>query len=63
MCSWRHTPLFEYENFDDFMKHLPKEVVLVGVESDDSAVDLKIFQHPKEPFIFWAPKILGCHQK
>lgn len=41
----RHIPLFHYEDWDDFMKHVPYDCPVVGVEIDDRAVDLKSYQH------------------
>ena len=40
-------PYFHYETFEDFYKNLPKGPRLVGVELDDSAVDLETFEHPR----------------
>jgi tRNA G18 (ribose-2'-O)-methylase SpoU len=30
--AWKHVPLYEYDSFDDFQTHRPKDCMLVGVE-------------------------------
>ena len=40
-------PYYHYETFDDFFKHLPKGVRIVGVELDDRAETLETFHHPR----------------
>lgn len=40
-------PYFHYQTFEDFYAHLPKGARLVGVELDDSAVELEEFNHPR----------------
>ncbi len=47
MNSWKHIPLFEYEDFEDFYKHLPYGVKLIAIELDDKAVSIKTYKHPK----------------
>lgn len=42
--TWRHVPLYEYEDVDAFS--LPRDCELVGVELLDEAVDLPRFTHP-----------------
>jgi len=46
--SWRHTPLFEYEDFNDFHKHRPYSSRLVGIELDPMAVPIKNYVHPQQ---------------
>ena len=48
MCSYRHLPVFEYETFEDFKKHLPFGCELVCVELTDNAIILGEFKHPKQ---------------
>lgn len=43
----RHTPLFEFQTFDDLLAHLPYGCPLVGVELDPRAVPLTEFRHPE----------------
>ncbi|MBW7868151.1 MAG: RNA methyltransferase [Brumimicrobium sp.] len=45
--SWRKIPLFHYEDFDDFYKHLPYNTRLVAVELDERSIMLPEFEHPK----------------
>ena len=40
-------PYYHYETFDDFFKHLPKGVRIVGVELDNRAETLETFHHPR----------------
>lgn len=42
--TWRHVPLYEYEDVDAFS--LPRDCELVGVELLDRAADLPSFTHP-----------------
>lgn len=44
--SWRKIPLFHYEDFDDFYKHLPYNTRLVAVELDERSIPLAEFKHP-----------------
>lgn len=48
MKSFKHIPLFEYENFADFNKHRPYGCKLIGIELIESATEIKQFQHPKQ---------------
>jgi tRNA G18 (ribose-2'-O)-methylase SpoU len=45
--AWSRIPLFNYKQFDDFLKSIPYDCRLVGVELDDKAEFLHEFQHPK----------------
>lgn len=45
--TWRSIPLFHYEDFDDFYKHLPYNTQLVGVELSEKSVMLPEFVHPR----------------
>jgi len=47
MKSWRHTPLYEYKDFQDFNEHRPYNCKLVGIELDEKATPLSEFKHPK----------------
>jgi len=42
--TWRHVPLYEYENVAAL--NLPRDCELVGIELLDEAVDLPSFTHP-----------------
>lgn len=43
--SWREIPLFHYEDFDDFYKHIPYNSQLIGVELDERAKMLSEYEH------------------
>ena len=45
--AWRHIPLYTYENDEDFLKHIPRDCKLVGVEFENAATDLKGYKHPE----------------
>ncbi len=45
--AWRHIPLYTYETYEDFMKHIPYDCRLVGVELSDDARNLKHYVHPE----------------
>ena len=47
MCSWRHMPLFEYKDIQDFNDHRPYDCKLVGIELDQKAIPIKNYYHPK----------------
>ncbi|WP_397361921.1 RNA methyltransferase [Olleya sp. R77988] len=40
-------PYFHYDNFEEFIKHLPKGARLVGVELTKDAEPLETFNHPR----------------
>jgi tRNA G18 (ribose-2'-O)-methylase SpoU len=48
MCSFRHIPLFEYTDFDDFNKHRPYGCKLVAIELHKTAIPIQKFKHPKQ---------------
>jgi tRNA G18 (ribose-2'-O)-methylase SpoU len=45
--TWARIPLFHFETYEDFLKHIPYDCRLVGVEIDDKAEEISTFQHPK----------------
>jgi tRNA G18 (ribose-2'-O)-methylase SpoU len=40
-------PLMHFDDLDDMLRHQPWSCPLVGIELDDSAVELPRFQHPR----------------
>ena len=48
MKSYKHIPVFEYENFADFNQHRPYGCQLIGVEMTQLATPIKKFVHPKQ---------------
>lgn len=47
MKAWKHIPLFEYKDFEDFNNHRPYDCYLVGVEMCENAIPIKEYEHPK----------------
>jgi tRNA G18 (ribose-2'-O)-methylase SpoU len=47
MKSWKHIPLFNYEDFDSFYNSMPFDCRLVGIELDEKSVPIKNFVHPE----------------
>ena len=43
----RHTPLFEYTDWEDFTSHLPKGCEIVLIEQSDSSIQLTKYKHPE----------------
>jgi len=41
-------PMFHYDDFEDFHKHMPNNCELVGIELDSRSVQLKEFRHPEQ---------------
>lgn len=48
MKSWKHIPLFEYDNFSQFQKHRPYGCELIGIEIIEGSTPIKDFKHPKQ---------------
>lgn len=47
MNSWKHIPLFEYKDFDDFYQHLPYKSKLIAVEITANSQPIHSYKHPK----------------
>lgn len=45
--AWARIPLFHYSDFDEFLKNIPYDCRLVGVELTENASFLHEFTHPK----------------
>ena len=43
----KHVPLYEFEDFEDFRRHTPRDCFDVGVELDARSVPLPGFTHPE----------------
>ena len=41
----RHIPLFHYEDFDDFFRHVPYDCPVVAIELDENSVPLESYHH------------------
>ncbi len=46
--SWRHIPLLEYDNFEQFYAILPKGAKIVGVELHSESEALTSYTHPQQ---------------
>ena len=44
--AWQSIPLFQYEDFDSFMKSFPKGASLTGIELSSKSKPLSQFKHP-----------------
>lgn len=54
--TYRHTPVFHYADFEDFLSHLPKSTDLIGVELVDRATPLGRFVHPPRGAYLFGPE-------
>lgn len=45
--TYRHIPLFHYDNYEEFRRNLPHDVQIVCLENNEGAVDLRTFNHPQ----------------
>lgn len=45
--TWRHVPIFQFDDLNDFYCHLPYDCRLIGIELCDEATDLSRFVHPE----------------
>lgn len=47
MKTLRHIPLYHYDDYEDFYKHVPYGCPVVAVELDENSVPLETFVHPE----------------
>jgi tRNA G18 (ribose-2'-O)-methylase SpoU len=47
MASWRHIPLYYYDDFECFYNAMPYDCQLVGVELHNKSVPVAEFKHPE----------------
>ena len=45
MKTPRHIPLFHYDSFEDFFKHIPYDCPVVAVELADNSIPLERYHH------------------
>ena len=45
--TWARIPYFHYEDFDEFLRNIPYDCRIIGIELDDRAENLHEFEHPK----------------
>lgn len=43
----RHIPLFHFDTWDDFLKHIPYDCPVCAVELDERSVSLPEYKHPE----------------
>ena len=55
-ATWRHIPLLEYANVEDFRDHIPYDCQVVGVELTDDAEALETFRHPQRAIYVLGPE-------
>jgi tRNA G18 (ribose-2'-O)-methylase SpoU len=46
--TWRHIPLWNFQDYQDFADHIPYACQVVCVELADTAKDLRTFVHPQQ---------------
>lgn len=54
--TFRHIPLYHYENWLDFNKHRPYNVPLISVEIHEKAHPIKNFTHPESAIYLLGPE-------
>lgn len=67
--AWRSIPLFDFEGIADLKRHIPYDTRLIGVEIDDRAASLPVFEHPRravyllgaEDHGLSAEQLAACH--
>lgn len=47
MNTPKHIPLREYNDFETFIKTIPRDTDIIGIELDDNADDIITFEHPQ----------------
>lgn len=63
MASWKHIPLFNYQNFDDFYRAIPFSCQLIGVELDKNSIPIKDFKHPERCIYLLGAEDIGLSKK
>lgn len=58
----RHIPLFNFENWEDFQKHIPYDCPVIAVELDDNSVPIKHFIHPQRCIYLLGAEDVGIPQ-
>lgn len=54
--AWRHIPLLEYADVDDFRAHIPYDCQVVGVELTADARSLETYTHPERAVYLLGPE-------
>jgi len=59
----KHTPLFHYEDFSDFLHHRPDNAQIVGVELDHRSVSVENFSHPERAIYLLGAEDYGLRER
>lgn len=59
--AWRHTPLFDYETFEEIK--IPKDCKLIGIEQSEKSVSIKKFLHPERAIYILGAEDEGLPQE
>ena len=54
--AWKHIPLLEYADAEDFLTHRPLDSQLVGIEICERAQSLERFEHPERAVYILGPE-------
>jgi tRNA(Leu) C34 or U34 (ribose-2'-O)-methylase TrmL len=54
--AYRHIPLWEFADFEDFRNHIPYDCQLIGVELCEQAKSLERFTHPERAIYLLGPE-------
>lgn len=54
--AWRHIPLFEFQDIDDFRGHIPYDCPIVGIELSKDSGPLQYFIHPERAIYVLGPE-------
>ena len=63
MCSYRHIPVYSYDDFEDFNSHRPYDCKLIGVELTENAVEVSEYKHPKKAIYLLGAEDHGLSSK
>lgn len=67
--SWRHVPLYNFRDLQDFREHLPYQCPVIGIELTEHARSLESFTHPPRAAYLLGPEdgslspaaVKACH--
>ena len=59
----RSIPLFNFENYEDFRKHIPYSCPVIAVELDENSIPIKHFVHPERCIYLLGAEDHGIPQK
>ncbi len=67
--AWSKIPLYHYDDFSDFKRHLPHSTQLIAIELDENAKAIETYAHPERAIYLLGneknglpePIIKACH--